>query len=595
MRKSFRTVAVQSKRAARFLVGSLLKSFGTRILLLVVISVLGPSFMIGFVIIYDTKQFQTGQTEQTFTTVLQSAKREVSYWNRDRKNELEMLVHSNGFLNPLDRYFGETNLPHDPTSTEMKRFFEIVIEKLPLYEQFVVMSTSGRNVLSSSAVTPETSALLQSLLKQSMNEFHRSVPYGDEVTRRLHQWLLIPVATPGGSNVTVCVKTSLDDLTGLLSETVFPDVDDLYIVDEEGRLLSRPRLARPEESRTRGFASDDFETIITQSSTAPSGIQPITGVAHASQDRRKTRYLASAIQEQLTSWWIVCEAAESRVFGPVAAWKNRVILVVGVISLLFLLVAWRLSRNVLAPLSQLTLGTKRINQGLVGVAIPVTRMDEVGEMITAFNEMAQRIAFNEARLKSNNVELKRTNDELTVANDKLGELSVTDGLTGLFNHRHFWDLMDQEIKRSARTGKQLALVIADVDNFKDVNDRFGHAAGDRLIRSIAEVVKTTIRATDLAARYGGEEFAILLPETDRRGAMEVSEKLRRAVEEAVFEVLESDEVISTTVSTGVSLYRGDRHEFFNAADEALYISKSAGKNRVTFARSSEALIRQPAD
>jgi diguanylate cyclase (GGDEF)-like protein len=561
---------------------------------LVVASVVGPSAVIGLVIIHDTKQFQTGQTEEKFAVVLQGAKREVHYWNRERKSELEMLVNSNGLVTPLDRHLGATGPQQSEASIEIKRFFEIVSEKMPQYEQFVVAGSDGQRIASSGIVSRETMTELQSLLAQSSGQFHRSAPQTDGATGRFYQWYLVPVDTPDGRHVMVCVKTGLDDLTLVLSAENFPDVDDLYIVDATGRLLTRPRIAQSHADQAGGVVDDDIRRITMPSvPERPRSVQPIVIVTHAEGDgRARRKVLAGAAQEPITSWWIVCEAAEGRMLGPVVAWKNRMLIVVGIICPLFLLGAWKMSRNLLESLSQLRLGAKRINQGLVGVKIPVKRVDEIGEMITAFNEMAERIALDDARLKRSNVELKRTNDELKVANDKLGELSVTDGLTGLFNHRHFWDLMDSEIRRATRSGKPLSLVIMDVDNFKDVNDRFGHSTGDRLIRKIASVVKGTVRDTDVAARYGGEEFTVLLPDTDRRGALKVSEKLRRAVETTVFEVPGSDAVISTTVSVGVSLYAGDRNAFFNAADEALYASKSAGKNRVTFAESNGELVSQ---
>jgi diguanylate cyclase (GGDEF)-like protein len=130
---------------------------------------------------------------------------------------------------------------------------------------------------------------------------------------------------------------------------------------------------------------------------------------------------------------------------------------------------------------------------------------------------------------------------------------------------------------------ELALVLIDLDDFKRINDQFGHAVGDLLLQSVAGILRKTVRETDIVARYGGEEFAILLPDTDRAGVENVSEKLRKYVEAMRFKVPETDITISVTISIGVSVFQGNRREFFNEADRALYLSKSEGKNRVNYA------------
>jgi diguanylate cyclase (GGDEF)-like protein len=200
--------------------------------------------------------------------------------------------------------------------------------------------------------------------------------------------------------------------------------------------------------------------------------------------------------------------------------------------------------------------------------------------------MARTITLSKAELQYKNKMLNTQNDQLQDMNRKLEELSITDGLTGLFNHRHFWNILNTELSRVNLYQGDLALLLIDIDDFKRVNDQFGHAVGDLLLQSISRIQKETVRDTDIVARYGGEEFAILLPDTDESGVQNVSEKLRKNVESMRFKVPETDITISVTISIGVSVFRGNRREFFNAADRALYLSKSEGKNRVNYALQS---------
>ena len=157
---------------------------------------------------------------------------------------------------------------------------------------------------------------------------------------------------------------------------------------------------------------------------------------------------------------------------------------------------------------------------------------------------------------------------------------MTDELTGLSNRRSFRESLDTELLRAERFGNGLALIFADLDDFKDVNDQFGHQAGDEVLRAFAEVLSGRIRGIDQAARLGGEEFAILLPETDALGAEALAENLRLAIAELAVTVGEVE--IHITASFGVAAFPESRSadELMTAADLALYSAKRHGKDRV---------------
>jgi diguanylate cyclase (GGDEF)-like protein len=158
--------------------------------------------------------------------------------------------------------------------------------------------------------------------------------------------------------------------------------------------------------------------------------------------------------------------------------------------------------------------------------------------------------------------------------------AVTDELTGLANRRSFRESLDTELQRAERFGSGLALIVADLDDFKEVNDRFGHQAGDEVLSSFAEVLQGRIRGIDLAARLGGEEFAILLPETDAAGAEALAENLRLAVANLVVPI--GAEHVQVTASFGVAAFpeSNSADELMTAADLALYSAKRHGKDRV---------------
>jgi diguanylate cyclase (GGDEF)-like protein len=160
-------------------------------------------------------------------------------------------------------------------------------------------------------------------------------------------------------------------------------------------------------------------------------------------------------------------------------------------------------------------------------------------------------------------------------------LSITDALTGLANRRHLFRQLEQEVARAARFRTQVALVMLDLDHFKELNDAAGHVAGDAVLRQVADVLRGQVRRVDVVARYGGEEFCLVLPQVSKADAMEVAEKLRRSVAEQTFAHSVAGAI---TTSAGVAHLPTDAstlEELLEAADAALYASKRAGRNRIT--------------
>jgi diguanylate cyclase (GGDEF)-like protein len=165
--------------------------------------------------------------------------------------------------------------------------------------------------------------------------------------------------------------------------------------------------------------------------------------------------------------------------------------------------------------------------------------------------------------------------------EEVYQLATHDPLTDLFNRRHFNQQLDIEIARALRHARPLSLCIIDVDLFKQINDRFGHVAGDGVLKQLAGLLRAHVRCEDLAARIGGEEFAVLLPETDLQGARDLAEQFRSAVAAAEFSPGGIAQRI--TVSIGVAqanAERADRSRLMKAADAALYRAKESGRNRV---------------
>ncbi|WP_428609421.1 GGDEF domain-containing protein [Sedimenticola sp.] len=161
-------------------------------------------------------------------------------------------------------------------------------------------------------------------------------------------------------------------------------------------------------------------------------------------------------------------------------------------------------------------------------------------------------------------------------------LVLTDPMTRLFNYRHFTHSLEQELERTHRSGQPTALIMLDLDHFKQVNDEWGHEVGNLVLRHTAELMVTLLRKIDIPCRYGGEEFALILPGTPLPRAVNAAKRLRAAIEETP--VMVGDQPLSVTASMGVSVYQRDSHlsaeVFVKQVDGLLYEAKNRGRNQV---------------
>jgi diguanylate cyclase (GGDEF)-like protein len=165
--------------------------------------------------------------------------------------------------------------------------------------------------------------------------------------------------------------------------------------------------------------------------------------------------------------------------------------------------------------------------------------------------------------------------------EEIYKMTIVDGLTEIFNKRYFLETLERELQRAKRYKRELSMIMFDIDFFKRINDNFGHLAGDQVLKDLAQLVKSRTRSEEIVARYGGEEFAILMPETNQRGAKALAEQLRKLVENGNFSF--DDEDIPVTISLGVVSLQGndwDLHAFIRMADERLYDAKRGGRNQV---------------
>jgi diguanylate cyclase (GGDEF)-like protein len=549
-------------------------SFSAKVTVLVAASVMATSFVVGLATTHSTGSFLTERLKEQFPSTLTTTTTRLRLWHDRQLSELTRLAQAGALRDNVDRYARADNqAAANEAREELSHYLRLVRRNYPSYEELLVLDSSGRTVASAGGTAANAASSAEEAwleLGESGFEPGASRPIANE--RGVHQWVFVTTRDSTVARLKqtwLAARVDLTQCKQILDEVKLGPGGDLFLLDAQGRFLTQPRKATMQKVGTEAMRVP----------TRQDG--PIIVERRDTYDNRSA--LHSKVHLDKPGWWLVYEEDYAAAMSPVIEAQRRIWVAVLAVGAIAILAALRIAQSFLKPINELKLGAKRINEGLVGVKIPKRFDDEVGMMIDTFNEMASRITLWQAELQYKNKMLNTQNDRLQEMNERLEKLSVTDGLTGLFNHRHFWNLMNTELTRVNLHRGHLALIILDLDDFKRVNDKFGHAVGDLLLQTVATVLKDTVRDTDIVARYGGEEFAILLPDTDESGVQQVAEKIRAAVEAIRFNVPETDITLKVTVSIGVSVFRGNRREFFNAADRALYKSKAAGKNCVHYA------------
>ena len=342
---------------------------------------------------------------------------------------------------------------------------------------------------------------------------------------------------------------------------------EVYLVDRKGATLYAPANKDPEAMRLPAA-----EYSASRAADAP---------AAAVVDDSGRRFLSASapLRPQTVAsdlgWTVVVRQPTRIAFAGVQTALRRAIAIGLVASVLAVLVAWIASGLLTRPLSEIARAALDVERGVPGASIPAYASNtELLRLSSALSAMTQRLVAGKLELEQR---VQERTAELRRANAELARLAQHDPLTGLPNRRAFDQRLEIAMAAGRRSGAPVSVLVVDADHFKRINDSFGHAAGDAVLRQLGTLMASHLRETDCAARLGGEEFGILLPGTDPAGAMHVAQGLVERVAATEF-----PGIGRVTVSVGVATAAGrDRRgdDLVNSADAALYVAKAAGRNQ----------------
>jgi diguanylate cyclase (GGDEF)-like protein len=525
----------------RMLVPRPLQSLAARIGVFVFAATLISALAVAVTSAYGLRAFLRSKIEQRLPASLLQVRDRLDLWYAQRRFDVEVFAQSATVVEGMSRLAGRARAGD---RAEVEQYLRYVLESLPQYPAIFALDAEGKVVVAVGAPVTVSPRRLRELARASEPRISGPV---DGADGRRFQVVSSPVR-------------AADDRVLATLHAVLP-------LEAVGRHLA---AIQDRTARTLVFdASGRFVLASDSPGRAPAGLPK--RLAAAADDEVSDyvaadglRVVGSKAPFPSFDWTLVVEENYDDAFAPIASILRRTLtlnlVIVGVLAAL----AFAFATYLVRPLRALSEVAIRLRDGEPDVGLPSARRhDEVGVLTRSFGEMVESLAR---------------------ARESLEQLATTDGLTKIHNHRFFQDRLTAEVERSERDGTPLALLLVDIDDFKALNDRHGHAAGDAVLEQLAQVLVEEAGGENVVARYGGEEFAILAPGADAEAAVYLAEKIRLAVSQRPFEVPPGGRAVGATVSIGVASHVGDRASFFLEADRALYSAKGAGKDCVVVAQ-----------
>lgn len=531
-----------------------LDSIRNRILFFAVLATLIPSLLTTWIAYSHIQQSLNAKiTEEMESASTQSA-RELGLWLKERLYELRVFASSYLVTENLeDRSRGAS--ARSPAVRRLTDYLNSVRERFADYVELMVVDPQGA-VVATSARQVRQIQMPRGWTEEVLSDnAAMGDPYRDTTLGAALLVVAVPIHVPSTRFLgAFTAKLNLSSMDQILRRYGPSDSGRVYLVSSEGEIVT----GRATGSGTR------LTIASMQRLTARDG----SLATYRGYDGEQV--VGSMRTEPTLRWSVVAEAPASLAFRQVSQLRNTMLLLVAALLVGVGLIAYFLGLFIVRPLQRLTRGASKVAAGNLDVDLPVLSGGEVGSLTQVFNNMVVRLRVGREALDAANETLRRKNEELE-------RLSVTDGLTGLYNRRRLMEAVNDEARRSQRLKHTFALLMVDVDHFKKYNDSFGHPAGDGVLARVAAILREATREVDLVARYGGEEFLVMLPETGMPEAQEIAERIRARIAEENFPGRRM------TVSIGVAEFplHGDTPEqVIAAADEALYEAKREGRDKV---------------
>jgi diguanylate cyclase (GGDEF)-like protein len=540
------------------------QSIKSKLIAFALLATLVPSVGLGLMSFWGYQAVLNDNVSHELRVLAADASGELRLWFRERVNELRTLSTAYTLSAGLSAEPNPTAGASRVGAREVERYLGSVQGKLDWILELTLADADGRFVASSAAM-PASIALPATWPSVAADE---GVVLGPPRWDAARATATLTVAVP--------VRSVRNELLGALFAVL-----DLATVKArlQSGMESSPAelllLAADGQPLLSTRAADPDSTWLEQAALERLRAQPGQAVTFDGRHRREV--IGVAEMPRGLPMIVVAERDRAEVFATwLALLKLFALLVAGLTALVGAVAYW-MGRSIVAPLNRLITATEGVARGEFEVKLPGDPAGEIGRLTRTFNMMAEGLRVSRAEVVAASRTLEEKNRQLEV-------LAVTDSLTGLYNRKKLDEILVDQFARFGRNHRPFALLMLDLDNFKSINDTYGHVAGDEALVKMAAMLRQSVRTVDHVARYGGEEFVVVLVEMPLGEALEVAERIRAAAEVPRFSV--GGATISITVSLGVTHSRAgddDPEKMLFRADHALYEAKRAGRNQVQYA------------
>lgn len=554
--------------AARWLHPS--RSLPARISLFVFGATLVTSLTVTGISVQSIDSFLRAEIEQKFPSVLANAVERLDLWYQQRELDVGVFAKSEILLESLPNLEARGRRG-ERARADVDQYLRYVLEGSPQYHALFVRDADGKLA----RWVGEELDLPEAMQVEALGKSGASVGSVHWHEGRRLQLLSAPLSRDGLPELgSLHALLRMEAVQGVLLGTDLEPSWRLNVLDAGHRVVIST-LAAETGQRLDGPLPEPPEGSLIAEYALPGGDHVV------GSHRAFGRF----------DWTLTVQVPYDTAFSPVVSSIRRILGINLAIVLTLALTAFRVALTIAEPIEALSEAARRISDGGDPSELPTAdRKDEVGILAAAFRAMTTSLAAKARELEESRLEVEQANQSLLAKNEELQrasevfeQLSITDGLTKLHNHRYFQDQLAKEVRRALRTGAPLALILADIDHFKKWNDELGHAAGDQILRKVAEAMSEEVRDTDLLARYGGEEFVVLAPETELPAAVALAERLRAAIGRCEFFIGLGKGHRPMSVSFGVALFSDNAGSLFEEADRALYAAKEGGRDCVVSA------------
>lgn len=561
---------IGQRTQTEFLKVSRFQSIRTKIIVFALMATIVPTIILGWQSYRQNSKLLREKISHELRNATVQASGKLDLWLKERLYDLRVFSSSYIISENLARIPGRshTNISNTAALDNIKAYLNSIENKFSVYESLILIDLSGKPLLADTPGMPASSLpepWLNRLKKNPLLEATvKFPPYLDSRSMFIAEAVRASDGRPLGI---LSAKIEINAIRSILKNQASGGIDETYLLDSHNRFLVSSISHSHDFLDTH---SENDEQIKIMDSL------PMVPTDYMSHHQKQVVGMAVPITSM--GWVMVAEMNKNNAYAEIVILQRYTVITVGGLVLSIGLLAYLFGYRLVRPLQRLSSEAASVAAGNLEVDIPVTGLSEVSYLTQVFNHMV-------ASLRHNRNELSTAYNALKKSNEELHQLSITDGLTGLYNRKHIMDLFHQEMTRSARYDSPLSLLMLDIDHFKKVNDTYGHQAGDAVLCRLAQSLMDTLRDCDYAGRYGGEEFLILLPDSDIHSAQVTAERIRKQMDNLQF--YEDQAPFTVTVSIGVAGYPTNGRttdDLLGCADHALYQAKAEGRNRVVCAQ-----------